>query len=45
MVDKIKELTKILKELSKLIDEAVNIVGKLTLLAMALITLQNVIIK
>ena len=43
MIEKIKELTEILKELSKLTDEAVNVVGKLTLLAMALITLLNVI--
>ena len=43
LIEKIKELTEILKELSKLTDEAVNVVGKLTLLAMALITLINVI--
>jgi len=43
LIEKIKELTEILKEISKLTDEAVNVVGKLTLLAMALITLLNVI--
>ena len=41
--DKIKELTKIVQEIGKLTDEITVIVGKLTLLALAVIGLLQII--
>ncbi len=43
MRDKIKELTKTVKEFGKLIDEANAVIGKLTLLALAIIGLLQII--
>lgn len=43
MKDKIKELTKIVQEIGKLADEVTVIVGKLTLLALAVIALLQII--
>lgn len=43
MRKKIKELTKIMREIGKLIDEVTADVGKLTLLALAIIGLYEIL--
>lgn len=43
MRDKIKELTKIVQDLGKLTDEVTSMIGKLTLLALAIIGLLQII--